>query len=288
MFAANFDYYRPATLADAIAHLAEDDTRAIAGGHSLLPIMKLRLAQPTALVDIGRLEELKGIKQDGGTITVGALTTHAELASSRVVRDGCPILAEAAGMIGDPAVRNRGTIGGNVAHSDPASDLPTVLTALNARINVRGPGGERRIAAPGFFEGLMQTALKDGEIITSIEVPARHAGQGMAYTKFSHPASRYSVLGVAVLVTRTGDNCSAAGIAIGGLVPRPVTANSVEGSLVGRNLSDQVLDDAAKSALDDLDDDELIGDIFASAEYRKAMVPVYLRRALATAAARAT
>src|SRR5215467_4793150 len=177
MFASSFDYYRAKSVAEAGELLRKNPgAKLLAGGHSLIPLLKLRLASPAALIDIGRIAELRGISANSGVVRIGALTTHAELAASPVIRDACPALAEAAKMIGDPAVRNRGTIGGNVAHADPASDLPTVLVALNARLVAEGPNGKRTLDAADFFQGMMVTALEQHEILTAIEFPAHSAG----------------------------------------------------------------------------------------------------------------
>jgi carbon-monoxide dehydrogenase medium subunit len=287
MYPSNFDYYRARSLADAHALIAaHPGAKVLAGGHSLLPLLKLRLAAPLALVDIGRVPELRGIRRQGDHITIGALTTHAELAASADLRTSAQALAEAAATVGDPAVRNRGTIGGNVAHADPASDLPTVLVALNARMTVSGPKGERSIAADEFFTGIMMTALDDTEILTSVQVPASAAGQGSAYEKFSHPASRYAVVGAAALISVRDGKCSAARVAIGGLLPNARRAAAVEGALAGKALSDDAIADAAGKVAADLGSD-VSGDLFASAEYRAAITPVYLKRAIAAAAARA-
>jgi carbon-monoxide dehydrogenase medium subunit len=211
MYSSNFDYYRARSLADAHALMAaHPGAKVLAGGHSLLPLLKLRLAAPLAVVDIGRVPELRGITRQGDQIDIGALTTHAELASSADLRAAAPALSEAAAMIGDPAVRNRGTIGGNVAHADPASDLPTVLVALNARVIVAGPNGQRSVPAEEFFTGIMMTALEDNEILTAVQVPVSVRGQGSAYEKFSHPASRYAVIGAAALVSMKDGTCAAA------------------------------------------------------------------------------
>ena len=220
-----------------------------------------------------------------GTVRIGALTTHAELAASPELARHCPALSEAAALIGDPAVRNRGTIGGNVAHADPASDLPTVLVALGARFVVAEGTATRTVAASDFFLGLMSTALGDHALVTAIEVPARAKGTGAAYVKFSHPASRYAVIGVAAVVTVVGGTCSAAAVVAGGLVPRPTRLSSVEGALVGQALTADVIANAANRGGPDLGDD-ILGDIYASAEYRKAVAPVWIKRALTAAAAR--
>jgi carbon-monoxide dehydrogenase medium subunit len=287
MYAPSFDYYRARSVADAHQLLAaHPGAKLLAGGHSLLPLLKLRLAAPSALVDIGRIPELRGIARQGDVIRIGALATHAELAASADVRSAAPALADAAAMVGDPAVRNRGTIGGNVAHADPASDLPTVLVALDARIKASGPGGERTISADQFFTGIMATALAEDEILTSIEVPVSGRGQGSAYEKFSHPASRYAVVGVAAWIAVANGTCSAARIALGGLLPNARRAPGAERTLVGKAIGDETIAAAVAQIAADLGDD-VSGDIYASAEYRSAMAPVFTKRALANAAARA-
>jgi carbon-monoxide dehydrogenase medium subunit len=287
MYAASFDYLRATTLAEAAAMLKDHPgAKVLAGGHSLIPLLKLRLASPAVLVDIGRVPELKGIALSGGALRIGALTTHADLATSALVREHAPALAEAAKGVGDPAVRNRGTIGGNVAHADPASDLPAVLAALGARFQVVGAGGSRAVPAASFFLGMMATDVGEHDILTAIDVPVQAPGQGSAYAKFEHPASRYAVIGAAAVVTVAGGTCTAASIALGGLVPRPVRAASVERALVGHALSPDAVADAASRVAQDLGDD-VLGDIYASAEYRKAVAPVYVKRAITAAAARA-
>ena len=220
MYAPDFAYYR----ADSVAEIgrllrAHPGAKVLAGGHSLIPLLKLRLAAPPALIDIGRIGELKGISVADGRLRIGALTTHAQIAASADVAKHAPALAAAAGVIGDPAVRNRGTIGGNVAHADPASDLPTVLLALGASFAVATDDGERTIAAGDFFQGMMATALEDHDIVTAIDVPAAPDGQGQAYEKFSHPASRYAVIGVAATVELRGGTVGNVAVALGGLVP---------------------------------------------------------------------
>ncbi len=287
MYSANFDYHRAKTLADAQRLLAaHPGAKLLAGGHSLIPLMKLRLASPSAVVDIGRIAELRGISRSGDSIRIGALTTHAEIAASADVQKAAPALAEAAMLIGDPAVRSRGTIGGNIAHADPASDLPTVLVALDARIVAVGASGERTIGADGFFTGIMSTALAENEVVTAIVVPAAPRGQGSAYVKFPHPASRYAVIGVAAAVTMANNQCSAARVALGGLLPHATRATAVEQALTGKSLDTATIASAAAQVGSDLGG-EVTGDIFASAEYRAAVAPVYVKRAIAAAAARA-
>jgi carbon-monoxide dehydrogenase medium subunit len=286
MYAPDFGYYRAGSLAEAGQLLQQHPgAKLLAGGHSLIPLLKLRLAMPPALIDIGRLDELKGISVTDGRVRIGALTTHAELAASSELAERCPALGEAAGLIGDPAVRNRGTIGGNVAHADPASDLPTVLRALDATIAVTVDDGERSIPAADFFEGMMETALGDHDIVTAIEVPAAGAGQGQAYVKFSHPASRYAVVGAAAAVTLVGGTVGVVAVALGGLVPAARRAASVEEALAGQAPTADAIAAAAAAVSADLGD-ELIGDIYASAEYRRAMAPVCVKRALRAAVER--
>jgi carbon-monoxide dehydrogenase medium subunit len=287
MYSANFDYHRASSLADAQKLLAANPgAKLLAGGHSLIPLMKLRLAAPSAVVDIGRIAELRGIARSGDVIRIGALTTHAEIAASADLQKSAAALAEAAGLVGDPAVRSRGTIGGNIAHADPASDLPAALVALNASVVAVGPKGERTVAADGFFTGIMSTVLEDNEVVTAIVVPVSVRGQGSAYVKFSHPASRYAVIGVAASVTMAGTTCSAARIALGGLVSHATRAQGVEKALAGKSLDAATIASAAAQVSGDLGS-EVSGDIYASAEYRVAVAPVYVKRAIAAAAARA-
>src|ERR1700736_5395961 len=283
MYAADFNYYRARSIAEAGDLLRKNPgAKLLAGGHSLIPLLKLRLTVPPALIDIGRIAELKGITVEGGRVRIGSLTTHADLAASAAVREHCPALADAAAQIGDPAVRNRGTIGGNVAHADPASDLPTVLTALGGRFAVTGPDGSRNVDAGDFFKGMMATALGDHDLLTAIEVPARAKGQGMAYVKFLHPASRYAVVGVAAAVSVSGGKCTAAAIAVGGLVPRPVRAAAVEKAMSGQPFSRETIATSAGRVSQDLGAD-ILGDLYASAEYRQAIAPVWVKRALTLA-----
>ena len=284
MYSPEFDYYRAGSVSEAAGLLRKyPGAKVLAGGHSLIPLLKLRLAAPAAVIDIGRIRELKGITVKDGTIRIGAMTTHAELAASPQLAETCLALAQAAAGIGDPAVRNRGTIGGNVVHADPASDLPTVLAALDARLTVEGPDGKRTLGVGEFFQGMMTTALKEHEILTGIEIPVHSKGETSAYVKFAHPASRYAVIGVAAALTSNGGKCSASRIAIGGMVPKPLRTSSVERALVGKELSAENIANAASLISKDLGDD-VLGDIFASEQYRRAVAPVWMKRALMQAA----
>jgi carbon-monoxide dehydrogenase medium subunit len=287
MYSAEFDYHRAGSIVEALQLMASNPgAKLLAGGHSLIPLLKLRLAMPTAVIDIGRVSELRGIAVRDKSIRIGALMTHAELAASADVRRSAAALAEAAAQVGDPAVRNRGTIGGNIAHADPASDLPTVLAALDARIEVVGPRGLRTIDAAQFFTGIMTTALEEDEIVTDVVVPEAGRGEGSAYAKFSHPASRYAVVGAAAKVGVSQGVCAVVSVAIGGLLPHARRLRSVEQALTGQPGNDAAIAAAAGRAAEDVGD-EANGDLFASAEYRKAMVPVYVQRALVAAVARA-
>jgi aerobic carbon-monoxide dehydrogenase medium subunit len=287
MYSANFDYHRARSIAEAQQLLSSTPgAKLLAGGHSLIPLMKLRLAAPAAVIDIGRVPELSGIAVTSEGLRIGALTTHAELAASSDVQRSAMALAEAASMVGDPAVRNRGTIGGNIAHADPASDLPTVLVALGARIVAVGPRGERTIEAAQFFTGIMSTALGDDEILSTIVVPAV-PGQGSAYVKFAHPASRYAVVGAAAAITLKSGTCSTVAAALGGLLPHAKRLASVERALTGQTPSDANVTAAADEWIAVDLGTEITGDIYASAEYRAAVAPVYVTRALAAAATRA-
>ena len=285
MFATEFEYKKASTVVEAIQLLGNStDAKLLAGGHSLLPMMKLRLARPGTVIDIGGIEELKGISVENGVLRIGALTTHTEIASSSQVRSSAGILWEAAQGIGDPQVRNRGTIGGNVAHADPASDLPTVLTAMNAKFSIQGPGGltrrgSRTVSADEFFIGAFTTALEENEILTTIEMPVLAENQHAEYAKMAHPATSYAIVGAGVVVTMDHHTCTAASVAVGGLTPTPVRAPSVEQALVGQELTAETITAAADLVANDLGSD-ILGDIFASAEYRRAMAAVELKHAI--------
>jgi aerobic carbon-monoxide dehydrogenase medium subunit len=259
-----FEYHAPASLDEALELLASADARPLAGGHSLLPAMKLRLAAPSALVDLARVPGLDGIARDGDTLVVGALARHAAVASSELVREACPVLAQAAASIGDRQVRNRGTIGGSLAHADPGADYPTVVTALGGTIVATGKGGERELSADGFFTGIFATALEPGELITSVRVPAIKSA---AYVKHKHPASGYAVAGVAAVVD--GDE---ARVVVGGVAGLPSSFTFPKA---------EALEAAPKAIAESLDG--AIADTYASAEYRVHLAGVLARRALEAA-----
>jgi carbon-monoxide dehydrogenase medium subunit len=281
---ASVDYQRPSSVAEAVQLLSRNaGAKAIAGGHSLIPPMNLRLSQPELLVDIGRLSELKGISVSGGSLRIGALSTHAEVARSADVQAHAPALAYAASIVGDPQVRNWGTLGGNIAHADPASDPPTVLLAYGATIHVQGASGSRSIAAKDFFTGLFSTALQQGELITAVEIPGA-SGKKSAYAKMAHPASRYAVVGVCVVLGVDGGRCTSASVTVGGAVSHATKSPGAEAALNGSSLDAAALDSAAGMLQHEIMGD-VMGDIFAPADYRLAMAGVYLKRAVSAALA---
>ena len=274
MYPADFDYHRPESVSDAIKLLKDNpEAKLLAGGHSLLPVMKLRLAQPSALVDISRLSELSGVREDGGAIVIGANTTYHELMASDVIKQKLPVLAEASDQVGDVQVRNKGTIGGAAAHADPASDLPAVLLALDAEIKTVSSSGEKTHKATDFFVDMFTTALQPDEVITEIRIPNAGDVASGTYQKFAHPASGYAIVGIAAVRTSGGDVRAA----VTGSVPIAVRLSAVESELSGKDLSDDNIKAAAEKAGDGLD---FVGDIHASDEYRAHLTKVYTRRAL--------
>jgi carbon-monoxide dehydrogenase medium subunit len=286
MYPASFEYHRVATVEEAVGLLTrhKDDAKLLAGGHSLIPMMKLRLAQPKHVIDIGRVKGLAGIREEGGHFVIGALTTHYAVESSPVVRQRCPMLAEAAAMIGDPQVRNYGTVGGSLAHADPAADWPAVMLALGAELRAVGPKGARTVQAEDFFKDLFTTALGPDEVLTEIRVPIGGHG-GAAYMKHPHPASRFAVVGVAAAVALDGTGkCTAARVGVTGAGSKAVRARGVEAALAGRALDAAAIAAAAQKAADGLD---INADLQGSAEYKAHLTRVYARRALEQAVERA-
>ena len=268
-----FDYERAGSADEAISLLSQhgDDAKLLAGGHSLLPLMKLRLAAPSVLVDVGRLSDLSYIREAGDQVAIGALTRHHDLEYSDVLREQVPILRHVAGLVGDPQVRHRGTLGGSLAHGDPASDLPAVVLALGGTLVARGPDGEREIAAADFFTGFLETALAPDELLTEIRVP-KVAGAGWSYQKFNRRAQDWAIVGVAAV--RNGTT----GVALVNMGPAPVRATAVEQALAeGASAAD-----AAQAADDGT---EPPADLNASEEYRRHLVKVLVRRALEEAGA---
>jgi len=279
MIPVAFDYERASTIDDAIAKLGGGG-KAIAGGHSLVPLMKLRLSEPGKLVDISRIPGLSGIKESGGRIEIGATTTHADIAASQLLRDKCPMLAEAAAEIGDPQVRNRGTLGGSIAHADPAADLPAVVLALDADIQLKGKNGARTVKASAFFRGFYDVDLMPGELIVSVQFsPVRSA----AYAKLHQRASHYAIVGAAASLDVKGGVIQSARIGLTGATTHAMRLTSVEKALAGKKADG--VEAAVAAAASEVAD--LNGDLHASAEYRKAMIPVFVRRAVEKALTRA-
>lgn len=286
MIPAQFDYEAPTTIDEALMLLAQnpDEAKILAGGHSLIPAMKLRLAQPSLVVDIGRIKDLSYIREQGNEIRIGAMTTHYELESSSLLKKICPLLPDCASHIGDVQVRNKGTIGGSVAHSDPAGDWPAAILALEADIITIGPGGERTIKADDFFVDLLTTALQPGEILREIRVNTPPRSFGHSYQKVRHPASGFAVVGVAAaLQLGSNGSCEAVAIGITGVASKAYRAGEVETALRGKALTEQTIADAAQHACDGVD---LNSDLYASEDYRRHLAQVYTKRAIQKAVTR--
>ncbi len=285
MYPAQFEYHKASTVKEALDLLGKykDEAKLLAGGHSLLPAMKLRLAQPKHLIDIGKVAGLSGVKEEGGTLVIGAMTTHYAIESSALLKSKCPLLPEVAGHIGDPMVRNMGTIGGSLAHADPAADWPAAAIALNVDLVAEGPKGKRTIKADDFFKGLLTTALADDEILTEIRVPAAAANVKSAYVKFPHPASRFAVVGVAAVLTMDGGKVSKASIGITGAGSKAVRAKGVEAAITGRAADAASIQAAAEKGADGVD---VQPDLQGSEEYKKHLLKVFSKRAIEAAAAK--
>jgi carbon-monoxide dehydrogenase medium subunit len=275
MIPASFDYESPKTLNEAVSLLASrEDAKLLAGGHSLLPAMKLRLASPALLIDLGRIGGLDYIRDSGDSIAVGALATHATVAASQMLHASSPLLAQAAENIGDIQVRNRGTIGGSLAQAHPSADYPAAILALEAQIVATSKSGERVIPARDFFTGMFTTALRPDEIITEIRV-TKTAGAATVYKKFAHPASGYAVVGVAAVLRRSSAKIDDVSIGITGVAEIAYRATAVEEALRAKPAS--AIADAARHAADKV---EALGDNYASADYRRHLAQIYVRRAL--------
>ena len=282
MIPVSFSYERATSLDDAVAKLSAGGGKLIAGGHSLVPLMKLRLSEPDRLIDIARIPGLSGIRESGGRIEIGATTVHHDIATSKVLRDKCPIIAEAAVEIGDAQVRNRGTIGGSIAHADPAADLPAVVLALDAEFQIRGKGGARTVKAADYFLGFYTVDLHPSEIITAVQfAPIKSAG----YAKLHQRASHYAVVGVAAALEIKGGVIQGARIGLTGATTQAVRLADVEKALIGQKATADVIKTASVQAGNSIE--FLNADLHASAEYRRAMIPVFTRRALEKALARA-
>jgi carbon-monoxide dehydrogenase medium subunit len=287
MIPAPFEYHAPKTLEEALRLVERhgDEAKILAGGHSLLPLMKLRLATPRFIVDIGRLRGMSYIREEGGHIVIGALTTHVEVEHSELLQKKCAVLAETAGNIGDVQVRNRGTIGGSLAHADPAADYPATILALDAEMVVASSSGTRTIPARDFFVDMLTTQLRPGELLTQVRVPILPPRAGSAYCKLHQPASGFAIVGAAArLDVERSWKITAAAVGLTGLSPKAFRAAAVEKALVGKKASEKLLADAARHAAQGI---EPLADLHASAEYRREMASVFTRRALERALARA-
>jgi aerobic carbon-monoxide dehydrogenase medium subunit len=283
MIPAKFDYVKPRSLDEAVSALAEggDDAKVIAGGQSLLPLLRLRLAYPDLLVDVGGLDELRGVRDEGGSLWIGALTTHYEIVRDRLIAGHCGLLAQAAGTVADPAVRHRGTIGGNLSHADAAGDLPAVTLALDATMVVRGRGGDREIAAADFFVDYLTPALDSGDILTGVRVPKCGPGWGFRYEKFQATAQSWAIVGVAAMVRRSNGQVAEARVGLTNMGPVPVRARAVEEAAAGIAADRDALRQAAGHAADGTSPPT---DLNARPDYREHLARVLTGRALARAA----
>jgi carbon-monoxide dehydrogenase medium subunit len=286
MIPAGFDYHAPRSVADAIKLLGDlgPDAKLLAGGHSLLPMMKLRFAEPTHLIDLGKIPELRGISQAGNEIRIGAMTTENDLLRSALLSEKVPLLVEGAGWIADPQVRYKGTIGGDISHGDPGNDHPALMLALDASFVLRGPNGERVVKADGFFLGLYSTLAEPGEILTQIRVPIPAAGSGWSYQKLKRKAGDFATAATAVMLQMNGANVAKVSIALTNVGPTPLKARAAEAFLAGKSLNDASLNEAARLAMSIC---EPSPDQRGDAAYKTAMCGEMTRRALQAAHARA-
>ena len=287
MIPGTFDYFAPSTLEEATRLLEQHgpDAKLLAGGHSLIPLMKLRLAAPRVLVDLNGVADLAGIEERDGHLRIGAMTRHAQLEASELISDRYPLIADAAAVIADPLVRNRGTIGGSLAHADPAGDLASVMTSLRAELVVVGPGGERTVPIDDFLVGLFTTALEPNEVLTEIRVPSPNGGSGGAYEKLERKVGDFATVAIAVQLTVRDGTCQEAGIALTAVGPTNLRARQAEDSLRGGSLDEQSLRAAADLAAQEA---QPAADLRGSEEYKRDMVRVLTVRALRRALERAT
>jgi carbon-monoxide dehydrogenase medium subunit len=279
MIPAAFDYVAASSVDEAISLLGEhgEDSKLLAGGHSLIPLLKLRLATPSVLIDIGRIPDLDFIRDAGDHVAVGALTRHVSLQDSSLLTSRVPLLAEAAGLVGDMQVRNRGTIGGSLAHADPASDLPAVVVALNGTIVARGPGGERNIAAQDFFQDIWTSALNPLEVVTEIRIPYPPNNTAQKYEKFSQRSADWALVGVAVSVTRANGSIANASVVLTNVGATPLRAKGVEDALRGQPANSEAIQVASERASDGLDPSP---ELKASPDYKRHLARILTRRAL--------
>lgn len=287
MIPTNFEYFAPATIEEALQLLDKhgDEAKILSGGHSLIPVLKLRLASPGVVIDIGRIAELKAIKVNGSTISIGANATHAEIAANAELKTHCPLMTETAAQIGDQQVRNRGTIGGSLTHADPAADWPAAILALDAEIVARSSTGVRTIKAADFFLDLMTSAIESDEIVTEIRIAKPAQPAASVYLKVPQSASGFAVVGVAAQLKVANGKCEAVSIGVTGLAPKAFRAKSVESALLGKALDEAAI--SAASAQADAEADDAMEDIHASGDYRRHLARVYAKRAVQAAAAKA-
>lgn len=284
MFPAKFAYAAPSSLQEAVGLLADPEAKVLAGGHSLLPLMKLRLAQPKLLVDIGRIPGLSYVRSEDGQLAIGAMTTYREIQLSDVVQRAAPVLAEAAHEVGDPQVRAKGTLAGALAHADPAGDLPAVVLALGGSVRAVGPNGERDIDLDGFFVDMLTTSLQEREIIREVRLRALPPGAGAAYQKFDQPASHYALTGICAVITLDNGSIASARIGVTGVGSKAYRPTAVEQALIGKPAEEEAVKAAVQTVADGID---VQGDIHASPEYRAHLARVLTRRAVLQAAQRA-
>lgn len=281
MIPAQFDYVRPDSLSEASQALASDeDAKVLAGGQSLLPLLRLRLAYPSKLVDVGRLSELKGVHDRGDHVFIGAMATHDEVMRSGVVRDGCPLVAMAAAQVADPAIRHRGTFGGSLAHADPAGDMPAVVLALDGVFVARSGQGEREIPAGEFFVDYLESSLGPGEILAGVKIPKLGEGWGFQYEKFHRTAQAWAIVGVAAAVKRSNGAITEARIGLTNMGPTPVRARATETALQGMELGDQLRQACEEAAAETAPP----ADLHAQPDYRRHLARVLTHRAVRTAA----
>lgn len=276
MIPASFEYKKANSVQEALGMLGADD-KILAGGHSLVPAMKLRLNMPEKLVDISGIASLQEIKDNEATITIGAGATHRSISENAALKEHAPVVAQSAGWIGDIQVRNRGTIGGSIAHADPAADWPAVLLAVDAKIVIASSSGSREVDVDQFFKGFYETALEEGEIITAIRIPKTAANKNSCYEKFAQPASRFAIVGCAVAVEMDGGSVASARVAFSGVSDTPYRATNIESALVGGDLSE---DHLASACVDAANGTDVMSDHFASEKYRTHLASVYAKRAL--------
>lgn len=283
MIPSNFEYHRPTSVDEALQLLQQygDEAKIMSGGHSLLPSLKLRLSEPEHLIDISRISDLSYIREENGVIAIGACTTHNEIGKSALIQDKVPMISQAALAIGDVQVRNRGTLGGSLAHADPAADWPASILASEAEIVVTGASGSRAIAAGHFFTGIFMTDLGENEIITEIRVPIPPANTSSIYMKFPQPASRFAMVGCAVMLTRSNGSVARARVAFTGVSPTAFRDNAVEEAITGQTPNADNIAAAANQAAEGVD---IMGDHYASQDYRKHLAKVYVKRALSAVA----